>query len=219
MPALFPRWTNALARGSLFGLIVVAIGVPLGLMLWVRTSFATGQHAKVTQPVPFDHRLHAGGLAIDCRYCHATAERAASAGLPPTRACVGCHTDPMLAAPIFAPVRVSLASSRPISWNRVNALPDFVFFNHSIHIAKGVGCETCHGRVDEMAQVRQAAPLTMGWCLECHRDPAPHLRPRSAITIMGWDSAHARPRLDPLGAQLMHTYSVRRLTNCSTCHR
>ena len=219
MPALFPRWTNVVARGSLLGIFAIAGGVPVGLMLWARTSFATGQGATVSQPIAFDHRLHAGGLRIDCRYCHATAERAASAGLPPTAACVGCHNEPTLGIRLFAPVRASLASHRPIAWTRVNALPDFAFFDHSIHLAKGVGCETCHGRVDRMYPVEQAKPLTMGWCLDCHRDPAPHLRPRSEIAAMGWDSAHARPHLDSLGARLMRDYRVRRLTSCTTCHR
>ena len=219
MSALFPRWTNVVARGSLLALIVVAAGIPLGLMLWVRTSFATGAHTNVPQPVAFDHRLHAGGLGVDCRYCHASSERSATAGIPPTAACVGCHVDQVNASSILAPVRQSLATRKPIAWRRVNALPDFVFFDHSIHVAKGIGCESCHGRVDEMRRVEQAAPLSMGWCLGCHRDPAPYLRPRSEVTTMGWDSAHARPRLDSLGARLMHVYSVRRLTSCTTCHR
>jgi hypothetical protein len=219
MPALFPRWANTVARGSLFGLVVVAIAVPLALMVWVRTSFATGEHAVIAQPIAFDHRLHAGGLAIDCRYCHSTVERTASAGLPPTVACVSCHNQALLSTPMFEPVRASSSTGKPIAWRRVNALPDFVFFDHSIHVAKGVGCETCHGRVDQMVQVQQAVPLTMGWCLECHRDPAEHLRPRGEITTMGWDSAHARPRHDSLGVQLMHAYAVRRLTDCTSCHR
>ena len=219
MPALFPRWTNVVARGSLLGVVAVAGGVPLALMVWVRTSFATGERATISQPIPFDHRLHVGGLGIDCRYCHATAERAANAGLPPTAACVGCHNMTMRSTAMFAPVRNSLAEERPIAWNRVNALPDFVFFDHSIHAAKGIGCETCHGRVDEMAQVEQTTPLSMRWCLDCHRDPTPYLRPRNAITVMGWDSAHARPRVDSIGERLMHTNSVRQLTSCTSCHR
>lgn len=219
MSALFPRWTNVVARGSLLALIVLVAGIPLGLMLWVRTSFATGAHRSVPQPVAFDHRLHAGGLAVDCRYCHSSSERSATAGIPPTAACVGCHLDQVNASSILAPVRQSLATRKPIAWRRVNALPDFVFFDHSIHVAKGIGCESCHGRVDQMRRVEQAAPLSMGWCLSCHRDPAPYLRPRSEVTTMGWDSAHARPRLDSLGVRLMHAYSVRRLTSCTTCHR
>ncbi|MFI5229611.1 MAG: cytochrome c3 family protein [Gemmatimonadales bacterium] len=219
MPALFPRWTNVVARGSLLGLIAVAGGVPLGLMLWVRTSFATGERANVPQPIPFDHRLHAGALQLDCRYCHASVEGAASAGIPPTAACIGCHNQPTLATAMFAPVRRSMETGRPIAWRRVDALPDFVFFDHSIHVAKGVGCETCHGRVDRMARVEQATPLSMSWCVSCHRDPAPHLRPPAAVTAMGWDAAHDRPHVDSIGVRLMHDLSIRRLTDCSTCHR
>lgn len=217
MPAIFPRWTNAAARGSLLAIVVIVSAVLIAMMLWVRSAFGTGQHATVVQPVSFDHRVHAHALHIDCAYCHATVTTAATAGLPPTAACVGCHNKTMMASTALAPVRASLTSNKPIAWRRVNALPDFVFFNHSIHIAKGVGCETCHGRVDQMAQVSQATPLSMGWCLSCHRDPAPHLRPRSEITTMGWspkptDSA-------ALGERLMHEYGVSRLTTCSTCHR
>lgn len=208
-----------MARGSLLGILVIAIGVPVALMLWVRTSFATGEHANVPQPVAFDHRLHAGGLKIDCRYCHSTVERAASAGLPPTAACVSCHQQTLMDSKALAPIRASLASERPVPWQRVNALPDFVFFNHSIHVAKGVGCETCHGRVDQMARVEQATPLSMAWCLGCHRDPTPHLRPAAEITAMGWDAAHGRPRVDSIGLRVARDEHVRRLTDCSTCHR
>lgn len=190
MPALFPRWTNAVARGSLLAVFAIAGGVPVALMLWVRTSYATGEHASITQPVPFDHRIHANALKIDCRYCHSTVEHAASAGLPPTTACVGCHNSVLLESATFAPVRASLTSGRPIEWRRVNALPDFVFFNHSIHVAKGVSCATCHGDVARMAQVRQATPMSMNWCVSCHRDP---------------DVSRAK-----------HT---RNLTSCTTCHR
>ena len=220
MPALFPRWTNVVARGTLLAIVAIAGGIPVALMLWVRTSYATGEGAAVPQPIAFDHRVHAHSLRIDCRYCHATVERAANAGLPPTVACVGCHNKVMRESKPLAPVMASLASNRPIAWRRVDALPDFVFFDHSIHVAKGVGCETCHGRVDEMAQVAQAAPMSMGWCVSCHRDPAPNLRPRAEITTMGWSAAHPRSAAsDSLGARLMREYRVQRLTNCSTCHR
>lgn len=220
MPALFPRWTNVVARGTLLAIVAIAGGVPVALMLWVRTSYATGEGAAVSQPIAFDHRVHAHSLRIDCRYCHATVEQTASAGLPPTVACVGCHNKVMRESKPLAPVMASLASNRPIAWRRVDALPDFVFFDHSIHVAKGVGCETCHGRVDEMARVAQATPMSMAWCVSCHRDPAPNLRPRAEITTMGWSAAHPRSAAtDSLGAQLAREYHVQRLTNCSTCHR
>src|SRR5262249_29689936 len=161
---------------SLVMIVAIMIGVPIALMLWVRTSFAIGQYASVAQPIQFDHRVHAHSLRIDCRFCHSTVDVSAHAGVPPTTACVGCHTQAIQESKTFAPVRASLMANRPIAWQRVNELPDFVFFDHSIHVAKGVGCETCHGRVDRMARVSQVRPLTMGWCLSCHRDPAPNLR-------------------------------------------
>lgn len=169
MPALFPRWANTAARGALLILAALLIGVPLALMIWVRTSYATGAHARISQPIPFDHRIHAHALRIDCRYCHATAQSAANAGLPPTVACVGCHTTLWVSSAPFAPVRASLASGTPIPWRRVNSLPDFVYFNHSAHVNKGVTCETCHGRVDEMGIVEQTKSLSMSWCVQCHR--------------------------------------------------
>lgn len=216
MPALFPWWANSVARASLVALLAIAVGVPVALMVWVRTSFATGEHADVKQPIAFDHRVHAHALRIDCRFCHAGAQVAAPAGLPPTTACVGCHNPGLRESRTFAPVRASIASGRPIPWRRVNAVPDFVFFDHSVHLAKGVGCETCHGRVDQMAQVSQATPMSMAWCVSCHRDPAPNLRPRSEITTMGWT-----PPRDSvaLAERLMRENHVRSLTNCSTCHR
>ena len=217
MPALFPRWANTAARGSLLLIVLLVIGAPVASMVWVRTSFATGAGARVEQPVAFDHRIHSFALHIDCRYCHATVDVAPTAGLPPTVACVGCHNAVWQSSQPFAPVRLSLSSSKPIAWRRVNALPDFVFFDHSIHVAKGVGCETCHGRVDQMAQPIQTVSLSMSWCVACHRDPAPSLRPRSAITTMGWSPPSAER--DSLGARLMRENHVRRLTSCSSCHR
>ena len=216
MTALFPSWATRAAR------IVVAVGItllvvtPLFAMVWVRTPIARGEDLHITQPVPFDHRVHVTGLKIDCRYCHAGAERGEWAGLPATQKCVSCHTQAWISSSVFAPVRQSLATGRPIPWRRVTELPDFVYFNHAIHVNKGVGCETCHGRVDQMAQVKQAVPLTMGWCLGCHVNPGPNLRPVEAVTAMDWtptpsESAQLRT--------LVADYRVRRLTNCTTCHR
>jgi hypothetical protein len=171
---------------------------------------------RISQPVAFDHLLHAGPLRIDCRYCHAGADRSAWAGLPSTQQCVSCHTPLWMSTALLAPVRRSLATGKPIHWKRVTQLPDFVYFDHAIHVNKGVGCETCHGRVDRMTQARQVAPLTMAWCVDCHRNPAPHLRPIAAITAMGWTPPGPA---DSLGTVLMERYHVHSLTNCSTCHR
>lgn len=216
MAALFPRWTNIAARATLIAMAGIIGGVPLALMAWVRTPNASGQFAPVPQPVPFNHILHVKGFGIDCRYCHSAVERSATAGMPPTTTCVPCHSDTWMRSRELAPVRLSLTTGQPLQWNRVHKLPDFVYFNHAIHVAKGVGCETCHGRVDQMPRVYQAAPLTMGWCVDCHRDPTPYLRPRSAITTMGWRPPIAQVAL---GRQLATEYHVQRLTNCSTCHR
>lgn len=219
MPALFTPRANVIARSSLAAALFVLVAVPLALMIYVRTSFATGEHRAVAQPIAFDHRIHANGLRIDCRFCHSGVEQSANAGLPPTVACMGCHSKVWRESQQFAPVRASIASGRPIAWQRVNAVPDFVFFDHSIHVAKGVGCVTCHGRVDQMQSVTQATPLTMRWCLDCHRDPGPNLRPKELVASMAWTPPLDRAAADSLSATLVQTSHVRRLTSCSTCHR
>ncbi|HEU4642364.1 MAG TPA: cytochrome c3 family protein [Gemmatimonadaceae bacterium] len=216
MTALFSPRSTWVARGVLIAALLVAAVVPALAMTWVRTPWARGEHRRIAQPVAFDHRIHVTGLRIDCRYCHAEADRGAWAGLPSTRQCVPCHTKLWMSSDVMAPVRRSLATGRPIPWARVTQLPDFVYFDHAMHVTKGVGCETCHGRVDRMATAEQVAPLTMTWCVDCHRDPAPRLRPPQAITAMGW----TRPAGDDSsGRVLAARYHVRRLTNCTTCHR
>jgi len=216
MPALFPRSSNRTIRVALAVAAAAVVGIPLLLMAWVRTPAITGQHSAPAQPIPFDHRIHVTGLRIDCRYCHSTAERAATAGIPATSECVPCHSQIWRDGPAFAPVRHSLATGRPIPWQRVNSLPDYVYFNHAIHVRKGVGCETCHGRVDRMARVEQATPLTMSWCLDCHRGPERYLRPIEQVATMGWQPP--RPQA-VLGQELATRYQVARLTHCSACHR
>ncbi len=216
MAAIFPPSATRVARVVLLAGVLVILAIPVLAMGWVRTPWARGIGEHVTQPVAFDHRVHVVGERIDCRYCHSDAERSTVAGMPSTQKCVACHTPLWLSSSEFAPVRQSLATGRPIPWRRVTELPGFVYFDHSIHVQKGVGCETCHGRVDQMAQVEQTAPLTMGWCLSCHRDATPALRPVSAMTAMGWAP---RPGSNDLGRALALRYHVHRLTNCTTCHR
>ncbi|HEY4219418.1 MAG TPA: cytochrome c3 family protein [Gemmatimonadaceae bacterium] len=214
MPALFSRRATPLARSVLLAACAAVVAVPSFAMGWVRTPWARGEHRHITQPVPFDHRVHVTGLRIDCRFCHSGVETTAQAGLPPTQICVSCHQRLWLSLPPMSAVRHSVEMNQPIAWQRVNQLPDFVYFDHAMHVNKGVGCETCHGRVDETGDVTQAAPLTMGWCVSCHRDPAPHLRPLDAITTQGY-----QPAPGTSGTALMAAYHVRRLTNCTTCHR
>jgi hypothetical protein len=216
MGALFPRSSNRLARLTI-GLVIAGASVALGgLLLFQRIPYGTRQLVEVVQPVQFDHRHHVLDDAVDCRYCHQGVERGASAGIPSTSLCMNCHAQIWNKSPRLEPVRRSYFTGRPIAWVRVHQLPDFVYFNHSIHVAKGVGCETCHGRVDQMPNLFQVAPLTMSWCLDCHRNPAPNLRPREAVTEMGW-----QPPGDPeaLGRELVKSYEVHTRTSCTTCHR
>jgi hypothetical protein len=218
MPQLFRPYADTVARTVLVLLVVlpfVAIGLAYATM---NSSYITGQSITHEQPVPFSHAHHVGGLGIDCRYCHAGVETSAVAGIPPTHTCMSCHSQLYTQTEMLAPVRASLADNRPIRWNKVNRLPDYVYFDHAIHVAKGVGCSTCHGDVSTMRLMRQAAPLTMAWCLDCHRDPAPHLRPRDEIFASDWTPPKDQAER---GARLAAQYHVdtKHLADCSVCHR
>lgn len=218
MPQIFPSAADTIARSVLAAAVVVP-ALLAGLAYAVaRSPYVTEQGIVVHQPVPFSHQHHVGGLGIDCRYCHAGVESSAFAGLPPTHTCMTCHSQIWTNAALLAPVRVSLATGRPIHWQRVHRLPDYVYFDHSIHVAKGVGCTTCHGAVDRMPLMVQASPLTMQWCLDCHRDPAPNLRPREAVFSTDW-----QPPADQAerGRRLLADYAidVGHLADCSVCHR
>jgi Cytochrome c7 and related cytochrome c len=218
VPQIFRPYADTLARVVLVG-ILVAPFVAIGVAYWVmRSSYITDQSVTIEQPVPFSHEHHVNGLGLDCRYCHSAVEKSAIAGVPPTHTCMTCHSELYTQAEMLAPVRKSLADRTPIRWNKVHRLPDYVYFDHSIHIAKGVGCTTCHGDVQHMPLMRQAAPLTMGWCLECHRDPAPHLRPASAVFDPDW--APPKDQLEQ-GRKLLTQYLIDRthLTDCTVCHR
>ncbi len=216
---LFPRWATPAARSVLLMVLLGVVVVPGAMMAWVRLPVSTGQGRAPPQPIPFDHRLHAGDFRIDCRYCHATAESQASAGVPATEICVSCHQSVWLQGPVFEPVRRSLATGRPIAWRRVHLMPGYVYFDHAAHTRHGIGCETCHGRVDRMARMAQAAPLTMGWCLDCHQSPAQHVRPIAAVTAMGWAPAGQQATAAAMRARLARQYGVQAKTACVTCHR
>ena len=213
---IFHRSTNTIAKVSIFGAVAF-----LAVLLWLwstllRSAYATGQGVIQKQPVPFSHDHHVAGLGIDCRYCHTTVEKSAFAGIPPTETCMNCHRQIWTNADLLEPVRESYRSGTPIVWNRVNDLPDYVYFNHAIHVAKGIGCAECHGQVDEMPLMRQTASLQMEWCLDCHRDPGRRLRPRAEVFNMKW-----RPPADAeaMQARLVREYDVKSLTSCSVCHR
>jgi hypothetical protein len=219
MAQIFHPSTNTLSRLSIFGAVFV-----LGFLAWAfaeldRSSYNTREHMAREQPVPFSHAHHVGGMGIDCRYCHTSVETSSFAGIPPTKTCMNCHAQIWSTSPTLEPVRESFRTGNSIMWTRVNDLPDYVYFNHSIHVAKGIGCESCHGRVDRMPLTWQENSLQMTWCLDCHRDPAQHIRPRAAITVMGYQPAEPQ---ETLGPKLMKEYEVkdaRTLTSCNTCHR
>jgi hypothetical protein len=212
---IFPRWSNYLPQA-----IGVAVPLAAGVAVfsawyWFSPKFTEMGYAP-RQPVAYSHKQHAGDLGIDCRYCHNTVEKAPHAALPPTATCMNCHKSILKDSPRLEAVRHSAESGAAIEWVRVHKVPDFAFFDHSAHLAAGVGCVSCHGRVDQMKVVRIDQPLSMAWCLDCHRNPEPHLRPRSEVTNMTWDAKVAGydPRTDP-GRARQPTPP----TYCSGCHR
>ncbi len=218
MPQLFRPVADTIARVVLIGILVTPFAAMGGLYAVMRSEYITGQSITQKQPIPFSHAHHVGGIGIDCRYCHASVETAAFAGMPPTSRCMTCHSELFTNARMLAPVRQSLAQGKPIHWNRVYRLPDYVYFNHSVHVQNGIGCSTCHGQVQHMPLVRQTVPLTMNWCLSCHRDPVPFLRPPNQIFNMNW-----KPPKDQVerGKKLLVDYHIQleHLTDCSRCHR
>ena len=217
MAAIFRPSANLAAK---LILLVTAGAAVAGLGWWwgfPRTNYVRNLRWTVDQPVPFSHEHHVAGLGLDCRYCHTSVEVASNAGLPPTYTCMTCHSQIWTNAALLAPVRDSLANDKPIVWHRINNLPDYVYFNHSIHIAKGVGCSSCHGAVDRLPLMSKQATFTMGFCTTCHSNPGPNLRPQSEIFNTEWH----RTADTPPPAALMKLYHIpnRNLTDCSICHR
>ena len=216
MPQIFRRSANTLSKVSLAGVLMLVGSLILLAMILGRSSYATRQQIFVEQPVQFSHIHHVVDDGIDCRYCHTSVETSSFAGIPPTKTCMNCHSQIWANAPILEPVRASFRDDQPLQWTRVHDLPDFVYFNHSVHVKKGVGCETCHGRVDQMPLMRQQNSLQMEWCIDCHRAPEKYVRPRSEVYTMGY-----RPPVPQavIGAELVKEYGIRGNTSCSTCHR
>ncbi|MEE9391982.1 MAG: cytochrome c3 family protein [Planctomycetota bacterium] len=216
--AIFPKWVNKVR--------FILAGAMLGGPLYAVVLFGYGASPETlnvgympTQPVPYSHKLHAGDLNIDCRYCHTTVETAAFAAIPPTATCMNCHTGIKGKNQIARKIRLieeSYETGNSIEWIKVHDLPDYVYFNHSAHVLKGVGCETCHGRVDTMVEVYQAKPLSMGWCVDCHRNPEAHIRPLDQVTKMGWEVSDAQLALN---RQMIADKHINPSTDCSTCHR
>ncbi|MCQ4310871.1 cytochrome c family protein [Pseudomonas stutzeri] len=218
MAQVFPRSADMWLRLALFILIGGLFALFAALVVLDRSDYITDKGWVVQQPVPFSHEHHAGALKIDCRYCHDSVEVSPVAGLPPTYTCMSCHSQIWTGAQMLAPVRQSLARQEPLRWNRVSELPDYVYFHHGVHVNAGVGCETCHGQVDTMPLMYRAETFTMSWCLDCHQNPAPRLRPRDAVTEMGWSTSHDRQQL---GERLIRENHIetQNLTDCYICHR
>ena len=245
---IFHRSANSLAKVSIFGGVFLLGLVAVVVYTLMGTSgYLTGQYVVKRQPVPFSHEHHTRGLGIDCRYCHTSVERSAFAGLPPTETCMNCHRQIWTNAELLEPIRASYRDNVPVQWNRVHDLPDFVYFNHSVHIAKGIGCYSCHGKVNRMPLMFQNASLQMQWCLDCHRNPAQNVRPREEVFNLDWEAGRpatysnravnarflgvSEDKLKEAGwspsaadvrrmqANLAKDYKLQSLTSCSTCHR
>lgn len=217
MAQIFHSSVNTYIKLVIAGIVLV-LGLFSGGLYAANLYYGHRLYIPIEQPVQFSHKHHVGDDGIDCRYCHTSVEKAASAGLPPTHTCMTCHSQIWSDSPELAPVKASFTSGTPISWNRVHDLPDFVYFQHSIHIKKGVGCETCHGRVDQQPLVKKVNTMTMAWCLDCHRHPEKYLRPKEAVYKMGYKPS--KPQA-VLGKELVKEYKImhpRQMTDCYTCH-
>jgi hypothetical protein len=219
MAQLFHRGANNIAKASIVVAIVLAGVAFYAYTQIARSSYLTGRYLEKQQPVQFSHKHHVGDDGIDCRYCHTSVETAASAGFPPTQTCMNCHNQLYADQEYLEPIRASYRDNKPIKWERVHDLPGYAYFNHSIHVAKGVGCSTCHGEIDNMPAVYQENTLQMEWCLSCHRNPEDKIRPKSEIFNMQWeDSNLTADERTKLKADYK-IRSVQLLTSCSTCHR
>ena len=220
MTQIFHPSMNTVSRVSIFGALFFGLGSLLLAYGIFRSPYVTQVNVVQDQPVPFSHEHHVTGLGLDCRYCHTSVEKSSFAGIPPTETCMTCHSQIWTESEMLEPVRASLRNNEPIRWNRVHSLPDYVYFNHGIHISKGVGCTSCHGRVDQMPLMWKQEPLTMEWCLDCHRHPEKNIRPKEDVFVMDWAPPVDKDRL-AFGRELIKAYDVpvNRLTDCYTCHR
>src|SRR5438105_10363145 len=216
MPQIFHRSTNTIARVSIFGAVFFIAGLLVLAAAISRSSWVTEAGVPREQAMQFRHERHVAGNGLDCRYCHTSVEDSAFAGIPPTKTCMNCHSQIFSGSPFLEPVRDSFRTDRSIEWTRVHDLPDFVYFNHSIHVHKGVGCTTCHGQVDRMPLMWQEKSLQMEWCGECHRQPERYVRPRGAVFSV--DYAPPADQIE-LGRRLVAEYQIQRLTSCATSHR
>src|SRR5690349_18945426 len=211
MAQIFHRSTNTLSKVSIFGAVFIIAAVAVGIGIVIRSPYLTEARVVREQPVPFSHKHHVSGIGIDCRYCHTSVEDSSFAGIPPTKTCMNCHSQIWRTSPMLEPVRESFRTDKSIRWIRVHDLPDFVYFNHSIHVARGVGCTTCHGPINRMPLTWQEASLQMSWCLDCHRHPERFVRPKSEVFSVTY-----LPPSDQLelGRKLVKEYRIQSLTSC-----
>lgn len=222
MSAIFPKWTNWLP----LALLAVA-GVAGGVVTAGVTIYATPKYTRAgyepVQPVPFSHNIHAGQLGIDCRYCHSTVEKSWFSNIPSAATCMNCHSQVLKDDPRLAIVRDSATNGTPIAWVQVHKVPDYVYFNHSVHVGRGISCVECHGRVDQMDEVRHDKSLSMSFCVDCHRNPAASIRPVDKVTDLGWkwdgDPVKAAQMQETNGKKFVHDWKVESLQSCSACHR
>jgi hypothetical protein len=212
---IFPRWTNELPLRLAVGGALAAIAL-VGAIWYYGSPKYTDVGYQPTQPVPYSHKLHAGEMGLNCLYCHATVDRAPAAVIPPTQVCMNCHRVVKKDSPALAAIRDSAATGRPMRWVRVHILPGYAYFDHRPHLRAGVGCATCHGRIDQMEKVTQAQPLSMSWCLDCHRNPDPYLRPTSEITNMEWIAPRDQMQA---AAKIKAAKHLKPPVDCTGCHR
>jgi hypothetical protein len=216
MAQIFHRSTNTLSKVSIFGAVFALGGGLWATVEMARSPWITQAYVARDQPIPFSHQHHVGGMGLDCRYCHTSVEKSSVAGIPPTKTCMNCHSQLWTDSPTLEPVRASFRDDKSIQWVRVHDLPDFVYFNHSAHVNKNVGCTTCHGRIDQMPLVHQEASLQMEWCLNCHRHPERYVRPKADVFNVQWVPPDDQ---ETAGRQLVQQYGIHPRTSCSTCHR
>lgn len=215
MGSIFPKSFDKTVRGAAAAFAALAAGA-VGLLAYLAYPTQVKTRYQPVQPVAYSHKLHAGNLGMDCYYCHNTVEKAAHAAVPATETCMNCHVRVKPESPLLAKVRASYKTGQPVEWVKIHKVPDYVFFNHSAHVNAGVSCVSCHGRVDQMIEVKQVQPLSMGWCVDCHRNPAARIRPTELVTNLAWT-----PDRDPaeIGRELIAQKKIAPPVNCSGCHR
>lgn len=217
MANIFPRWANRVPLRALIILAILATTVVAGV-----TYYFTPKYTRVgympTQPVPFDHALHVNQLGMDCRYCHTYVDRSGHSNVPDTATCMNCHNAVQADSPLLAPVRASYDSGEPVEWVRIHKVPDYVYFNHAVHVNRGISCVECHGNINEMEVVSHAEPLSMAFCLECHRNPEDYVRPLEQVYDLDWEAESEEAQIEQ-GTRLVREWSVNPPQSCSGCHR